>query len=324
MNIFIIGSGTFGTAIANELARNENNNVTIFSRSNEKKDEINHLHTNKKYFLDKKLNDSLVCTNKYSDIQNADIIFLALPSSTIIENINYFSNYITSYQIVVNLSKGILSNGQTIIEYLTKELKSNNVISLKGPSFAVEIMKRAETILTLGYAKEKQKEIIFKIFSKTCIYLESTKDIKGVEILGVIKNIYAIIFGIVDEKFTSPNTRFLILSKVFDEIKILNNFFNGDVKTLFLSCGIGDVCLTSFNELSRNRTLGTQIAKGFYKSRKKNKIIVEGVHSLKIICSLIDSSTLKKLPLLNKLFLFFDSELNEINIDLEELYKIGS
>ena len=175
MNVFIIGSGTFGTAIANELARNKNNKVVIFSRSKEKKDEINLFHTNKKYFPDKILNDSLVSTNEYSDIQNADIIFLALPSSTIIENIKYFSNYITSQQIVVNLSKGILSNGQTIIEYLTKELKSNNLISLKGPSFAVEIMNRAETVLTLGYSKEKQKEIIFEIFSNTCISLRINK-----------------------------------------------------------------------------------------------------------------------------------------------------
>ena len=321
MNIFIIGSGTFGTAIANELSRNDNNNVIIFSRSKEIKDEINHLHTNKKYFPDKKLNDSLISTNECSDLQNADVIFLALPSSTIIENIKYFSNYITSNQIVVNLSKGILTNGQTIIEYLTKELKSNNLISLKGPSFAIEIMNRAETVLTLGYSQEKQKETIFKIFNDTCIYLESTKDIKGVEILGVIKNIYAILLGIVDEKFTSPNSRFMVLSKVFTEIKILNNLFKGDAQTIFLACGIGDICLTSFNKLSRNRTLGTQIGQGIYKSRKNNINIVEGVNSLKIIYHLIDSSTLKKLPLLNKLFLFFDSELNEMNIDLKELYN---
>ena len=50
-------------------------------------------------------------------------------------------------------------------------------------------------------------------------------------------------------------------------------------------------------------------------------VVVEGVHSLKIIMSLLDSTTQKKLPLLNKLFLFFDSELNEIELDLKEIYK---
>jgi len=321
MNIFIIGSGTFGTAIANELTANIKNKVTIFSRSEEKKNEINNFHTNKKYFPSKKLSNSLFCTNEYSDIQNAEVVFLALPSTSIIENVKFFSHYISCNQLVVNLSKGILSNGRTIIEFLKTELRSDNLVSLKGPSFAIEIMNRAETVLTLGYSQEKQKETIFKIFNDTCIYLESTKDIKGVEILGVIKNIYAILLGIVDEKFTSPNSRFMVLSKVFAEIKILNNLFKGDAQTIFLACGIGDFCLTSFNKLSRNRTLGTQIGKGIYNSRKNNINIVEGVNSLKIIYYLIDSSTLKKLPLLNKLFLFFDSELNDMNIDLKKLYN---
>ena len=321
MNIFIIGSGTFGTAIANELARNINNKVTIFSRSEEKKNEINNFHTNKKYFPNKKLSHSLLCTNEYSDIQNADVIFLALPSSSIIANVKFFSNYISANQLVVNLSKGVLSNGRTIIEFLKTELKSDNLVSLKGPSFAVEIIERAETILTLGYSTKKQKEIIFKIFNSTCIYLESTQDINGVEILGVVKNIYAILLGIVDEQFSFTNSRFMILSKVFDEIKVLNNEFNGDTKTLFLACGLGDICLTSFNNLSRNRSLGKKIGKGCYDSKEKNMVVVEGVHSLKIIMSLIDSTTQKKLPLLNKLFLFFDSELNKIELDLKEIYK---
>ena len=51
--------------------------------------------------------------------------------------------------------------------------------------------------------------------------------------------------------------------------------------------------------------------------------VVEGVNSLKTIFSLIDASTLKELPLLNKLYLFFDSELDEINLDLKELYNYG-
>ena len=59
MNIFIIGSGTFGTAISNELVRNTDNKVTIFSRSLEKANEINTFHTNKRYFPNKKLNTSL-------------------------------------------------------------------------------------------------------------------------------------------------------------------------------------------------------------------------------------------------------------------------
>ena len=97
MKVFIIGSGTFGTAIANELSRDLDNEVVIFSRSKEIKDEINNLHTNKKYFPDNILNDSLVCSNDSSEIRSADIIFIALPSSVLPIVVKSFSSYAVSY-----------------------------------------------------------------------------------------------------------------------------------------------------------------------------------------------------------------------------------
>ena len=318
MKIFIIGSGTFGTAIANELSRDIDNEVVIFSRSKEIKDEINNLHTNKKYFPDNILNDSLVCSNDFSEIRSADIIFIALPSSVLPIVIKSFSSYVSENQIIVNLSKGILFDGKTILDFLKEELTSNNIVSLKGPSFAVEIMKRATTLLTLGYSEENQKNIIYSIFQKTCINLESTNDVIGVEMLGVIKNMYAILLGIIDVKYSSPNTRFMILSKVFKEIKILNKEFHGDTETLFLACGFGDVCLTSFNDLSRNRTLGISIGKGLFNNVSDN-IIVEGVNSVNTIFSQIDKSTVNKLPLLEKLFLFFQSESHSFEFDLKSI-----
>ena len=318
MKIFIIGSGTFGTAIANELSRDIDNEVVIFSRSKETKDEINNLHTNKKYFPDNILNDSLVCSNDFSEIRSADIIFIALPSSVLPIVVKSFSSYVSENQIIVNLSKGILLDGKTILDFLKEELTSNNIVSLKGPSFAVEIMKRNPTLLTLGYSEENQKNIIYSIFQKTCINLESTKDVIGVEMLGVIKNMYAILLGIIDVKYSSPNTRFMILSKVFKEIKILNKEFHGDTETLFLACGFGDVCLTSFNDLSRNRTLGISIGKGLFKN-VSNNIIVEGVNSVNTIFSQIDKSTVNKLPLLEKLFLFFQSESHSFELDLKSI-----
>ncbi len=319
MRVFIIGSGTFGTAIANQLACNPNNDVVIFSRSENKKNEINNFHTNKKYFGDIILNKSLSCTNIYSDIDNADVIFVALPSSVLQQNIKFFAKYISNEQIVVNLSKGILNNGNTVFDHLKNLLKSENVVTLKGPSFAAEIMLGSQTILTLGYSTKYQKEIINKIFKKTCINLESTRDIVGVEILGIIKNMYAILIGYTEEYYGSVNTRFMIISKVFKEIKTLNSSFGGDIETLFLSCGLGDICLTSFNDLSRNRSLGEAIGKGVYSSIENKNMIVEGVNSIKVISSIIKPSTLSKTPLLRKLSLFFDRKLDKFELDLNSL-----
>ena len=322
MNIFIIGSGTFGTAIANELSNNSDNNVILFSRSIEKVNEINNSHTNKKYFPNKKLNLSLISTGDCSDITSADIIFIALPSSVLKDALVDFKNYISPNQLLVNLSKGIYKDGNTIVDFLKEFLNSKNIVTLKGPSFAVEIMEHANTLLTLGYSTENQKELISKIFMYTNIHFDSTTDIRGVEILSAIKNIYALLIGVIDAKYNSPNTRFMFLTKAFIEIRILNNEFKGDLDTLFLSCGLGDLCLTSLNDLSRNRTLGLLIGKGFYNPKsKENTVIIEGLNSINIIYSLVDKAVINKLPFLHKLHSFFNSNEKSFILDFDDLFN---
>ena len=319
MNIFVIGSGTFGTAISNELANNKSNNVVLFSRSLNKVNEINNNHTNKKYFPNKKLNTLLQSTNIHSEIIKADVIFIALPSSILKDGINDFRNYISKNQLVVNLSKGIFKDGYTIVDFLSEFLDSENIVCLKGPSFAVEIMEHANTLLTLGYSNKNQKDLVSKIFLDTNIHFDSTKDIRGVEILSVIKNIYALLIGVIDAKYNSPNTRFMFLTKAFTEIRILNKEFQGDLDTLFLSCGLGDLCLTSLNDLSRNRTFGLLIGKGFYNpNSKENTVIIEGLNAINIIVSLIDETLMSKLPFLMKLHSFFNSNKKSFIVDFNE------
>ena len=320
MNIFIIGSGTFGTAISNELANNSSNNVIIFARSLDTVNEINNKHTNKKYFPNKQLNLSLKSTNIHADIASADVIFIALPSSVLKDALVDFRDYISQNQLLVNLSKGIYKDGNTIIDFLKEFLDSKNIVTLKGPSFAVEIMEQANTLLTLGYSNEDQKELIHRIFMYTNIHFDSTKDIRGVEILSAIKNIYALLIGVIDAKYNSPNTRFMFLTKTFTEIRILNNEFQGELDTLFLSCGLGDLCLTSLNDLSRNRTLGLLIGKGFYNSNaKENTVIIEGLNSINNIYELLDESVIKELPFLHKLHLFFNSNEKSFDLDFTDL-----
>ena len=322
MNIFIIGSGTFGTAISNELAKNSSNNVIIFARLLDTVNEINNDHTNKKYFPNKQLSSSLISTNIHSDIIKADIVFIALPSSVLKDALLDFRDYISQNQLLVNLSKGIYKDGNTIVDFLKEFLDSKNIVTLKGPSFAVEIMEHANTLLTLGYSTENQKELISKIFMYTNIHFDSTTDIRGVEILSAIKNIYALLIGVIDAKYNSPNTRFMFLTKAFTEIRILNNEFKGDLDTLFLSCGLGDLCLTSLNDLSRNRTLGLLIGKGFYNpNAKENTVIIEGLNSINIIYSLVDKAVIKELPFLRKLHSFFNSNKKSFVLDFSDLFN---
>ena len=320
MNILVLGAGTFGTAIANEMSVNTTNNVVLFSRNHLKVDEINSCNTNKSCFPNKHLTKFLSATSDKDEIKKADVVFIALPSAVIIENLLIFQSYFKDEVLFVNLSKGLFSEGVTVVENIKQKLAITNIVTLKGPSFAVEVMEHADTLLTLGYTTNAQYKIMRSIVKGTALHLDYTTDIRGVEVLSVLKNIYALVLGVVDAKYNSPNTRFMILTKAFSEFRILLRSLGGAENTLFLACGFGDLCMTSLNDLSRNRTLGLLIGKGFYNSDyKSNSVILEGLNAVSLVHDLPLEHAREDLPLLNKLHEFFASEKNVLSIEFDKL-----
>ncbi len=320
MNILVLGAGTFGTAIANELSVNKDNNVILFSRSQDKVDEINRFHTNKFCFPNKHLTKDLLASSDKNDINNVDIILVALPSSVIIEELNNLKPYFSKNVLIVNLSKGLYEEGVTIVEAIKNSLNIDNVVTLKGPSFAIEVMEHADTLLTLGYSTNEQYALIKKMINNTSLHIDYTKDIRGVEVLSVLKNIYALVLGVVDAKYNSSNTRFMILTKAFSEIRVLLQKLGGTDDTLFLACGFGDLCLTSLNDLSRNRTLGLLIGKGFFNTDyKSNSLILEGLNAIEVFHDSIGDEQTEDLPIFNKLYRFFANKGNELEFKFSEL-----
>ena len=322
MNILVLGAGTFGTAIANELAINKKNNVILFSRSQDKVREINQNSTNQNFFPNKRLTKELTATSDINDIKYIDIIFIALPSSKIIDTLFSIKHNFKKDVLIINLSKGLYKDGITIVESIKKKIDIKNVITLKGPSFAVEIIEHAETLLTLGYSTSNQYKTVIKIIKNTSLNIDSTKDILGVEVLSVLKNIYALFIGVIDAKYDSPNTRFMFLTKAFSEIRIILKFLGGKEKTLFLGCGFGDLCLTSLNDLSRNRTLGLLIGKDFFNfNDNSNNTILEGVRAIMIMNNLLPKQLKRSLPIFNKLNNFFSKKKQKFEIDFKQLFK---
>ena len=183
MNIIVLGAGAFGTAIANELSVNTYNKVLLYSRDQKKVDEINSQHTNKFCFPNKQLNQNLKATSDINDFLCAEIIFIALPSVIIIENIRSLKSFLKKNVLLVNLSKGLIEGGVTIVGSIKKELGIDNVVTLKGPSFAVEVIEHADTLLTLGYTTLEQYNMVKEALKDTAIYIDSTIDIRGVEAL---------------------------------------------------------------------------------------------------------------------------------------------
>lgn len=322
-NIAIIGAGTFGTAIAQQLSLNKENNVFLFVRTKKQSKQINKKSLNKKYSQNFKLNKRIKSEYNFEMLKDFEIIILAIPSSKFAYYQTVFSEHIEENSLIINMSKGLLKDGVTIHDHFKLNLKLENYISLKGPSFSVEVLRNAATLLTLGYKNRDDVRRVKEIFKHTTFYFDFTTDINGVEYLSALKNIYAVYMGNIDGKFNSNNTKYFIITQCFKEIKILLKYLNCNTKTADLGCGIGDLCLTSLSDLSRNRTLGLIIGKGFFNVEDNtNNVVLEGIKTLKLLNSIIEPRLIKNLPILDALCEFFISkEVKKLNVNFESILK---
>jgi len=328
-NITFIGAGMIGTALGNILAENDSGNVLLHSIEKTVVRSISEIHINTKYFPTLHLHSSLKATTDNRGIHTSDVIFLAIPSVVLLEYLKEIHPHIPPKAILVNLAKGFGTEHKTIIECL-KEHFPNPVCTLKGPSFAREIINRLPTGFTLGYENEifkspvksnikdtssadKETSVpnqIASLFTGTNIHLDFTIDILGVEILSILKNIFAVALGIVDAHFNSANLRFLVLTKAFREMRRVLIYFGGVEETLFNYCGYGDFTLTALNDLSRNRTLGLLIGKGFFTEHVSHELVLEGRTALNIFYEEISKkmSVEKQFPIIAELYRIFNSK----------------
>ena len=146
-NIVVAGGGVFGTSISERLAWNSNNNVVIHSVEEDVVESINTEHKNKKYFPTRFLNRSLKATTDYKVFEDADEIFLVIPSKAIVPFSKEIKKYITKKDpLVINLAKGMSDDGA----FITEKIPFNRTASMKGPSFAIEVLNGFPTAFTFG------------------------------------------------------------------------------------------------------------------------------------------------------------------------------
>jgi len=305
LRICFIGSGAISTAMANVLSQKAKYDVYLLSVEQDVVDSISNEHINRKYFPNIELEQSLKATFDKNILKSSDIIFLAIPSSVIVPYVTENKDFFGEESLIVNLAKGFGEGQKTIPQSLSKIIP-NQIFSMKGPSFAREIINNMPTALTLASKRDKHFKLFENVFKNTTIQLDYTTDVNGVELASILKNIYAIIVGIVDAHFDSPNLRSLILTKAINEMRYIISKFGGEEKTMFNYCGFGDFTLTALNDLSRNRTLGLLIGKGFFTDYISEKVVLEG----KVAVNVFVEEIAKKRGIKTK------------NLMLKELYKV--
>jgi len=308
ISIAILGAGTIGTALGNVLAEAGRDDILLHSIEPQVVEDINSNHLNSKYFPILHLHRNLKATTDDRLLERYHVIFLAIPSVGLVPFLGKTGRHIRPDAVLVNLAKGFGSGDKLIPECLG-EILPNPVCTMKGPSFAREIINRLPTGFTLGSHDPGHVNLFREIFRDTNIHLDYSDDLTGVELLSILKNIYAVVLGIVDAQFNSPNLRFMILTKSFQEMRKALLHAGGREETLFKYCGYGDFTLTALNDLSRNRTLGLLIGKGFFTEHVSHELVLEGKTAVNVFFRHFSDSVRveDEFPIIAELYHIFNS-----------------
>ncbi|HPZ06550.1 MAG TPA: NAD(P)H-dependent glycerol-3-phosphate dehydrogenase [Candidatus Eremiobacteraeota bacterium] len=288
-SIAIIGAGAWGTTLAILLSC-KGLVVKLWTRNEEFKQELIEYRENRKYLSGITIPSKgiTISTDLEEVIKNCEIVVVAVPSPffrKIVREINPFAH---NNKIFISVTKGfdeitLCTMSQVLKEELPDKCK-DNIGVISGPNLAREIAKELPAVTVASSQNLRVIRKIKQIFQTKYFRVLQNSDVKGVEIAGALKNIFAIAAGIADTLGFGSNTFAAILTGGLTEIYSLGVRMGARFETFLSPAGIGDLFTTCTSSLSRNKTLGIQLAKG----RSLNEIltnmnaVVEGVNTTRI------------------------------------------
>lgn len=288
MKTVVIGSGSWGTALAQVLC-DKQEDVIIYGLD---KDEINDIelhHKNSKYFEHVELNPKLHATCDIAVVKDADVIVLSVPSIAIEAVCKQISKLVMKKVIIINTSKGFhpVTNDRmsNVIRQAMPADRLSSVVSLIGPSHAEEVVVRMLTTICAVSQNEEDAKKIQHLFSNEYLRVYRGNDEVGSEIGVAVKNAIALASGMLAGLGYGDNTRAALITRGLAEMIRFGVAFGGRQETFMGLTGMGDLIVTCTSEHSRNFQAGFQIGKT--KNAKEflatNTKTVEGIRTAKIV-----------------------------------------
>lgn len=265
MKIAVIGAGSWGTALANMLAKT-GRAVTLWIHEPRLLAEIREQRENTWFLPGVPLHPSLELTTDYGQaLEHANFSLCAVPTQFFRQSLRAMRERLNRKPIVVCANKGIeVERLCTISEMVEQELAGLDPVfaMLSGPSFAKEVCLEAPTAVALGCADKKVGKELQRALSTDYFRIYTTTDVRGVELGGAVKNIIAIAAGIADGLGFGANTRAALITRGLAEMTRLGKAMGAHSSAFMGLAGMGDLVLTCTGDLSRNRQVGLKLGKG--------------------------------------------------------------
>ena len=282
--IVILGSGTWGTALARTFVLS-GNKVTLWSALSK---EIDYINQNRKHpnltgmFIPKEIK---LTTDIGEAIAGKEIVVFAVPSIYTRSTAKAAAPFIKDDQIIVDVAKGLeAGTHKTLTEVIADELKRPEIplVALSGPTHAEELALDMPTAIVAASANENAAAYVQKVFSNNILRVYTNTDIKGIEICGALKNIVALAAGMSDGLGFGDNAKAAIITRGMAEIQRLGLRMGCSPYTFGSLAGIGDLIVTCTSKHSRNNRTGYMIGQGVPVQEAIDRIgmVVEGINAL--------------------------------------------
>jgi glycerol-3-phosphate dehydrogenase (NAD(P)+) len=288
MNIAIIGSGSWATALAKIVMHNATD-INWYIRKQETIDEFieirrNPNHLEWAYFDVSRIHFS---ADINAVIEQSDLLVLAVPSPYLKQSLNDIKVDM-SQKMVISAVKGMIPDENLLVtEYMNQyfQVPKENLGVIAGPCHAEEIALERLSYLTVG-CKDMQKAIEWsKLFDTPYVRTTPSNDVEGLEYASVMKNIYAIAAGICKSLHYGDNFQAVLLTNAMHEM-IRFTKAKADIQRDITDSGyLGDVLVTAYSNFSRNRQFGQMIGMGYSvkAAQTEMEMVAEGYYGTKAI-----------------------------------------
>jgi glycerol-3-phosphate dehydrogenase (NAD(P)+) len=283
--VAVIGAGSWGTTFAKVLC-DAGCDVTVWARRREVAHEIQVAKRNTQYLAGINLPKSLKATDDLSvALRGAGLVFLAVPSQTLRQNLLDIEPYLDRRSVLVSLVKGVektttMRMSQVMAD--TLDLDPTRIGVISGPNIALEIAKEQPTGGVASCADLTVAQEIATAASAPYFRTYVNTDVVGTELGGVLKNLIALAIGIVDGVGYGENTKAAIITRGIAEMTQFSVAHGADPATLSGLAGLGDLIATCQSPLSRNNTAGRLIGQGYTQeeTREQMQQVAEGITSV--------------------------------------------
>lgn len=279
LNVAVVGAGAFGTAMAHLAARN-GHRVRWFARDAAQAAAINADRRNPRYLSEFEVPAGVEATADVAfALDGASLVLLAVPAQKAPAWVAANRDAVPPTALVCSTAKGLfLERRELLSTALSRAFgRPQTLAFLSGPSFAKQILENHPTAVVVASRLLADAVAVQFALSSLTFRVYASQDTVGVELGGALKNPLAIGAGMIEGAGFGINTMAAYVTRATRELTVLCVAMGGRPETIAGLAGVGDLMLTAFGDLSRNRTCGLKLARGEALDAILARTTVEGV-----------------------------------------------